>query len=281
MATPLGQMCPRDSGSCGVAAHAHVTGSVGSRVSSRPQIASHRLQTAIRVSVAMHPSSQAAASPMSSELLVLASGAWLALTRRTLLTASAAGAALVGTSLTVPARAARRRDPQAPAAGVVRGPRLQRRAAWGSVRRQDYLTGPARLFVRNHTKTPRSTPRPGGWNCAATASTHHARCRSPAPAAAARDRTTATIECTGNGRSFFATQQRRPPAAPRGSSAPSARSRGRASASAMCSTWPTCATTPSRCSPRDSTGILLPVKNLLSRVLVPSFSVRSGVWTGH
>ena len=84
----------------------------------------------------------------------------VALTRRTLLTASATGAALAGTgSLTVPARAAGDAilKPLPPEWFVDHGTNAELR--WESVRRQDYLTRPARLFVRNHTKTPVDRPR--------------------------------------------------------------------------------------------------------------------------
>ena len=51
MATPLGQMCPRESGSAAFPRTPVTAPSVS--VSSSPQIASHRLQTAVRVSVAI------------------------------------------------------------------------------------------------------------------------------------------------------------------------------------------------------------------------------------
>ena len=75
------------------------------------------------------------------------------LTRRTLLTTSATGAALAGTGvLAAPARAAGDAilKPLPPEWFVDHGTNAELR--WESVRRQDYLTEPARLFAET---TPR------------------------------------------------------------------------------------------------------------------------------
>ena len=111
---------------------------------------------------------------------------------------------------------------------------------WDSVDPRRYLTDQARLFVRNHTVTPTidrttwrlrvfgdglSTPRDAldalslSWDDlrALPRTTHES-----------------VHEFTGNGRSFYASQQGQTSPGRRGSSAPWARSSGKASGSATC-----------------------------------------------
>ena len=174
----------------------------------------------------------------------------VALTRRTLLTASATGAALAGTgALTVPARAAGDAilKPLPPEWFVDHGTNAELR--WESVRRQDYLTRPARLFVRNHSRTPVIDPATwrldlhgDGVDAATSLSLADLQ-------ALPRTTTTATIECTGNGRSFFGTQQGVRPRAPRGGWVPSAPSPGRESGSARSWSAPASVGTPCRSWP--------------------------------
>jgi DMSO/TMAO reductase YedYZ molybdopterin-dependent catalytic subunit len=87
---------------------------------------------------------------------------------------------------------------------------------WDSVSPRDYLTSPARLFVRNHTATPTIDA------STYTLRVHGDGLRRPRTAddpvelrladlrRLPRTRLVATHECTGNGRSFFATQQGTP-----------------------------------------------------------------------
>jgi DMSO/TMAO reductase YedYZ molybdopterin-dependent catalytic subunit len=87
---------------------------------------------------------------------------------------------------------------------------------WDSVRRRDLLTDQARLFVRNHTRTPvvdRSTYalRIFGDGLATPRTEADALSLSWRELRALpRTTLTSTHECTGNGRSFFGTQQGTP-----------------------------------------------------------------------
>jgi Oxidoreductase molybdopterin binding domain/Mo-co oxidoreductase dimerisation domain len=86
-------------------------------------------------------------------------------TRRSLLAATASGAALAGAGLPTRARAVTARaggailKPLPPDWFVDHGTNAEMR--WESVRRQDYLTDPARLFVRNHTGSTTQSSRRG------------------------------------------------------------------------------------------------------------------------
>lgn len=136
--------------------------------------------------------------------------------RRGLLTAATAGAGL----LALPAEALTQRasagapailKPLPPEWFVDYGSNAEMR--WDSVDPHRYLTSPARLFVRNHTATPSIDPATYrlevfGDGLAAPRSRDQAVSLSYAdlrrlPAT----RITSVHECTGNGRSFFATQQ--------------------------------------------------------------------------
>ena len=138
----------------------------------------------------------------------------VSLTRRTLLSASATGAALAGTGvLTAPAAWAAGDailKPLPPAWFVDHGTNAELR--WESVRRQDYLTEPARLFVRNHTKTPVIDPATWRLDLFGDGVDKPTSLSLADLRKLPRTRTTATIECTGNGRSFFGSQQGRPAA---------------------------------------------------------------------
>ena len=87
---------------------------------------------------------------------------------------------------------------------------------WDSVARQAYRTQQPRLFVRNHTVTP--TIDRDTWRLRVFGSgLSRPRAESEALSLSYADlralpvtRVTATHECTGNGRSFFATQQGTP-----------------------------------------------------------------------
>jgi len=87
---------------------------------------------------------------------------------------------------------------------------------WGSVDRRSHLTPQPRLFVRNHTRTPRvdrSTYalRVFGDGLATARSEADALTLSLADLQRLPHHDlTAVIECTGNGRSFFASQQGQP-----------------------------------------------------------------------
>ncbi len=78
------------------------------------------------------------------------------LSRRSMLAASAAGATLAG----LPGALLGRAGAAFPAilkptpADLFTDFGTNAETLWGSVRRQDYLTDQARLFVRNHTATP-------------------------------------------------------------------------------------------------------------------------------
>jgi len=141
-------------------------------------------------------------------------------TRRTLLAASAAGA----TAVVVGGPAARAGTTTPPAGPILKplpeewfydyGTNAEMR--WDSVRHGDYLTRPARLFVRNHTSTPVIDAddyalRVYGDGLAtargeAGARTLTLRDLRRLPAAEA----ITVHECTGNGRSFFGSQQGTP-----------------------------------------------------------------------
>ena len=138
-------------------------------------------------------------------------------TRRGFLTAAAAlaGAAVVPTSVwrAAPASAASPLilKPTPPAYFTDFGTNAEMR--WASVDQQRYLTPQSRLFVRNHTRTPQvdrstyalrlygdglATPRGEGEALSLSFADlqrlpHH--------------ELTAVVECTGNGRSYFRTQQ--------------------------------------------------------------------------
>ena len=139
--------------------------------------------------------------------------------RRTLLAAALGGAAATGLTGHLHHRRPRlRAGPilKPLPAGLVRRLRHQRRDALGLGRRRT-ATGPgsSRLFVRNHTVTPPIDPRPGGCASSATGWRRARRGRgaqlsSATCGALPRTRITSVHECTGNGRSFFATQQGTP-----------------------------------------------------------------------
>ena len=106
---------------------------------------------------------------------------------------------------------------------------------WDSVDPKRFLTDQSRLFVRNHTLTPtidRDTWRLRVFGDGLSESRDEADAVSLSYADLRRlpvTRLTSTHECTGNGRSFFKSQQGTTGAAPRGRSALSGASRGRAS----------------------------------------------------
>ena len=89
---------------------------------------------------------------------------------------------------------------------------------WDSVSWKDRLTDQARLFVRNHTSTPtidRDTWRLRVFGSGLAAPRGEAEALSLSYAdlrALPVSRITAVHECTGNGRSFFASQQGTPAA---------------------------------------------------------------------
>ena len=138
------------------------------------------------------------------------------LSRRELLRAGAAGALLLGAGgVRLPDALA-----QAPAPPIVKplppewfipiGTNAEMR--WEAMAGQGYLTPAARFFVRNHTATPRIDPRT--WRLQVFGSGLR---RPEGVAFALRDlhalpseRRVAFIECAGNGRSFFASQQGTP-----------------------------------------------------------------------
>jgi DMSO/TMAO reductase YedYZ molybdopterin-dependent catalytic subunit len=139
---------------------------------------------------------------------------WHALSRRGLLRASAglgAGAALGGLTVT-PARA----DgpivkPLPPELFTVFGTNAEMR--WEAMRGQGYLTPIDRFFVRDHVSTPTidaQTYRLKLWGSGLRGTPAY---ESPVEFSYADLRAmhsasiTATIECTGNGRSFYSTQQ--------------------------------------------------------------------------
>ena len=138
------------------------------------------------------------------------------LSRRELLRAGAAGALLLGAGgVRLPDALA-----QAPAPPIVKplppewfipiGTNAEMR--WEAMAGQGYLTPAARFFVRNHTATPRIDPRT--WRLQVFGSGLR---RPEGVAFGLRDlhalpseRRVAFIECAGNGRSFFASQQGTP-----------------------------------------------------------------------
>jgi DMSO/TMAO reductase YedYZ molybdopterin-dependent catalytic subunit len=142
--------------------------------------------------------------------------------RRSLLAASAAGAAFAALAESAPAGAATTAaDPPGPILKplperwfIDYGTNAEMR--WDSVRPDQYYTRPARLFVRNHTSTP-----------VIDASTYTLRVFGDGLAAPREEgealtfdlddlrrlpgtRATTVHECTGNGRSFFGSQQGTP-----------------------------------------------------------------------
>ena len=138
------------------------------------------------------------------------------LSRRELLRAGAAGALLLGAGgVRLPDALA-----QAPAAPIVKplppewfipiGTNAEMR--WEAMAGQGYVTPAARFFVRNHTATPRIDPRT--WRLRVFGS----GLRRPEGVelslrdlhALPSERRVAFIECAGNGRSFFASQQGTP-----------------------------------------------------------------------
>lgn len=121
---------------------------------------------------------------------------------------------------------------------------------WDSVHPHQHLTPPPRLFVRNHTRTPRLEARtyrlavfgdglrePRGRDGAASLSLADLR-RLPST------RLTTVHECTGNGRSFFGTQQGTPAAGTQWKLGAVGGCSGRASGSPTC--WRTWGSLPAR-----------------------------------
>ena len=141
------------------------------------------------------------------------------LTRRSVVGASVAGGALVATTRMAPAAHAAYPAILKPTPAdqfVDFGTNAEMR--WDAVDSERYLTDQARLFVRNHTSTPLidkstwrlrifgdglTTPRP---DSAALSLSFEDLRRLP------RTTVESVHECTGNGRSFFATQQGTPAA---------------------------------------------------------------------
>ena len=137
-----------------------------------------------------------------------------AVTRRTVVGASIAGGALAATTGLAPEAGAAYpaiRKPTPPDRFVDFGSNAEMR--WDSVDPRRYLTGQGRLFVRNHTATPTidrstwrlrvfgdglATPRTAGE---ALSLTWRDLRRMP------RTTVLSVHECTGNGRSFYGTQQ--------------------------------------------------------------------------
>ena len=140
-------------------------------------------------------------------------------------------------------------DRQAAAARVVHPARDQRRDALGGDGGQGVLTPAEQFFVRNHTATPSIDARtPGGCDVFGSGPARPSGGRArPARAAAppgAHD-PSAFIECAGNGRSFFGSQQGTPARARNGSSGRSASRAGAASRCARCSNAPASRAAPS------------------------------------
>src|SRR3954447_200255 len=139
---------------------------------------------------------------------------WLALSRRGLLRASAglgAGAALGGLTV-APARAAGPIvKPLPPELFTVFGTNAEMR--WEAMRGQGYLTPIDRFFVRDHAFTPTidaRTYRLKLWGSGLRGAPAYERPVEFSYAdlrAMHSESITAKIECTGNGRSFYATQQ--------------------------------------------------------------------------
>jgi DMSO/TMAO reductase YedYZ molybdopterin-dependent catalytic subunit len=141
--------------------------------------------------------------------------------RRTVLSLAAAGAGAAALSRPLPSYAADAPavdgpilKPTPPAYFVTYGTNAEMR--WDAVRHDRFLISQQRLFVRNHTRTPRLDPdtyrlavfgdgldRARGSDQAVRLSLRDLR-RLPAT------RLTTVHECTGNGRSFFGTQQGAP-----------------------------------------------------------------------
>ena len=112
---------------------------------------------------------------------------------------------------------------------------------WDSVSPGEYLTRPARLFVRNHTSTPViDAARPTPCGCTATGWRRRAarptRCRSPSTTCAGcrRPRSSPSTSARATGAASSARSRGRRRRARRGSSVPSARSGGTAYASSTC-----------------------------------------------
>ncbi|BCB90402.1 hypothetical protein Psuf_077150 [Phytohabitans suffuscus] len=115
---------------------------------------------------------------------------------------------------------------------------------WESLRGTGHLVPVDRFFVRNHTLTPRIDP--DAWRLRLFGTGLRGAPTAGAPVEISyrqlrrlpSDTVTAAIECAGNGRSFFTSQQGRPSRAPRGSSARSAWPAGRACGCPLCSSTP-------------------------------------------
>ena len=137
------------------------------------------------------------------------------------LSAGAAGAGLGAAIAGAAAPLARAAGPAAAATGIVKPtpPELfidhgtNAETRWEAMRGQGYLTPADRFFVRNHTSTPRIDPRT--WRLRLWGSGLHG---SPTLERAVEfgyedllgmpaETITAAIECTGNGRGFFTSQQ--------------------------------------------------------------------------
>ena len=138
------------------------------------------------------------------------------ITRRAALSATAAGGALAAAGLVPPAAQAAYPAILKPTPGdrfVDFGTNAEMR--WDSVRAHRYLTGQQRLFVRNHTSTPlidRSTwrLRVFGDGLATPRPETEALSLSWSDLRALPRATVESVhECTGNGRSFFSSQQGR------------------------------------------------------------------------
>ena len=142
------------------------------------------------------------------------------LSRRSVIRATAAAGALAGTAsvagpaLRAHAGAPAILKPLPPEWFVDFGTNAETR--WDSVDTKRYLTDQARLFVRNHTVTPtidRDTWRLRVFGSGLATPRAEAEALSLSYADLRRlpvTRITATHECTGNGRSFFASQQGTP-----------------------------------------------------------------------
>ncbi|HEX2316530.1 MAG TPA: sulfite oxidase [Thermomonospora sp.] len=135
------------------------------------------------------------------------------LTRRRLLSASAgAGLAMTaGPALAEPAADGPIVKPLPPELFVAHGTNAETR--WEAMRDQGYLTPTDRFFVRNHVATPRIDART--WRLKLWGSGLHGSPTLERPVefgyedllAMRAETLTAFVECTGNGRSFFTSQQ--------------------------------------------------------------------------
>ncbi len=146
------------------------------------------------------------------------------LSRRTMLKAAAVGA---GATAVLPATSYAARAAEPATDGPILKPLPERyfvtygtnaEMKWDSVDPRRYLTPQPRLFVRNHTRTPTIDPDTYRLSIFGDG-LRHERDRSQAVELSLRDlrrlpvtHTTTAHECTGNGRSFYGTQQGTPAA---------------------------------------------------------------------